>query len=143
MFSFIAEHLVEIFFGLVSAGALAACKHFHKQIKDYKALLEEKEDNELKETIDSRLEPIQQELEDLRKYVRETREIEKSHINLIIASYRFRLIQLCKIYLKQGYMTPEQYDQLNEFYKVYRDLGGNGQAKEYYDLASALPIRPE
>lgn len=143
MFTFIAEHLVEIFFGLVSAGALAACKRFHKQIKDYKALLEEKEDNELKETIDSRLEPIQQELEDLRKYVRETREIEKSHINLIIASYRFRLIQLCKIYLKQGYMTPEQYDQLNEFYKVYRDLGGNGQAKEYYDLASALPIRPE
>lgn len=143
MFTFIAEHLVEIFFGLVSAGALAMCKHFHKQIKDYKALLEEKEDNELKETIDSRLEPIQQELEDLRKYVRETREIEKSHINLIIASYRFRLIQLCKIYLKQGYMTPEQYDQLNEFYKVYHDLGGNGQAKEYYDLASALPIRPE
>lgn len=143
MFTFIAEHLVEIFFGLVSAGALAMCKHFHKQIKDYKSLLEEKEDNELKETIDSRLEPIQQELEDLRKYVRETREIEKSHINLIIASYRFRLIQLCKIYLKQGYMTPEQYDQLNEFYKVYHDLGGNGQAKEYYDLASALPIRPE
>jgi hypothetical protein len=29
MFTFIAEHLVEIFFGLVSAGTLAFCKYLH------------------------------------------------------------------------------------------------------------------
>ena len=41
MFTFIAEHLVEIFFGLVSAGALAFCKYLHGQLKNYKKLLEE------------------------------------------------------------------------------------------------------
>lgn len=47
MFTFIAEHLVEIFFGLVSAGALAFCKYLHSQLKNYKKLLEESKDTEL------------------------------------------------------------------------------------------------
>ena len=62
-------------------------------------------------------------------------------MNLIVASYRFRLIQLCKIYLKQKYMTQDQYDQLTEFYKLYEGLGGNGQAKEYYEKTVKLEIR--
>lgn len=65
---------------------------------------------------------------------------EKDQIALITSSYRYRLIQLCKLYLKQGYMTQEQYDQLTEFYKVYSGLGGNGQAKEYYERAIKLDI---
>ena len=36
MLAFITEHLVEILFGLVSAGALAACRYFYKQLKQYK-----------------------------------------------------------------------------------------------------------
>ena len=48
-------------------------------------------------------------------------------------------MSLCKQYIKQGYITPEQYDQLTEFYKIYHDLGGNGQAKEFYDKALSLP----
>jgi hypothetical protein len=44
MEAFIADHLIEIFFGLVSAGALAFCKYMHKQMKNYRRLLEEQED---------------------------------------------------------------------------------------------------
>lgn len=143
MFTFIAEHLVEIFFGLVSAGALAFCKYLHSQLKNYKKLLEENKDTELEKTIDSRIEPIQKEIEELRKYIMETKDIEKSHMQLIISSYKFRLVQLCKAYIKQSYMTQEQYDQLSEFYRIYSGLGGNGQAKEYYELALELPIKPE
>lgn len=143
MFTFIAEHLVEIFFGLVSAGALAFCKYLHSQLKNYKKLLEESKDTELEKTIDSRIEPIQREVEELRKYIMETKEIEQNHLQLIISSYKFRLVQLCKAYIKQGYMTQEQYDQLSEFYRIYSGLGGNGQAKEYYELTLELPIRSE
>lgn len=143
MLTFVTEHLVEIFFGLVSAGALAFCKYLHYQLKNYKKLLEENKDTELEKTIDSRIEPIQKEIEELRKYVMETKNIEKGHMQLIISSYKFRLIQLCKAYIKQSYMTQEQYDQLSEFYRIYSGLGGNGQAKEYYELALELPIKPE
>lgn len=143
MLTFVTEHLVEIFFGLVSAGALAFCKYLHSQLKNYKKLLEESKDTELEKTIDSRIEPIQKEIEELRQYIIDTKDIEKSHMQLIISSYKFRLVQLCKEYIKQGFMTQGQYDQLSEFYRVYSGLGGNGQAKEYYELALELPIRPE
>ena len=126
MAAFIAEHLIEIFFGLVSAGALAFCKYLHSQMKNYKKLLEEKETVEFEEAIESRIEPIKNEIEELRKYIREVGAVEKKHMDLIISSYRFRLIQLCKVYIKQGYMTQNQYDQLTEFYKLYNALGGNG-----------------
>lgn len=143
MLTFITEHLVEIFFGLVSAGALAFCKYLHSEVKKYRKLLTQQKDEQLEKTIDSRIEPIQEEIEELRKYIVETKNIEKTHMGLIISSYKFRLVQLCKAYIKQGYMTQDQYDQLSEFYRVYSGLGGNGQAKEYYDLAQELPIRSE
>ena len=143
MLTFITEHLVEIFFGLVSAGALAFCKYLHGEVKKYRKLLAQQKDEQLEKTIDSRIEPIQEEIEELRKNIVETKNIEKTHMGLIISSYKFRLVQLCKAYIKQGYMTQDQYDQLSEFYRVYSRLGGNGQAKEYYDLAQELPIRSE
>ena len=93
--------------------------------------------------VEEKLEPIYEELEALRTYIRETESIEKVHMSLIIASYRFRLIQLCKEFIKQGYLTQAQFDQLNEFYRVYAGLGGNGQAKDYYERAIALPIHCE
>ena len=140
MANFIAEHLIEIFFGLVSAGALAFCKYTHKQMKNYRRLLEEQENQRLEETIESRLEPILVEIEELRKYIRDVGQVEKSHMDLIVSSYRFRLIQLCKEFIRQGYMTQNQYDQLTEFYKLYTALGGNGQAKEYYETTIKLPV---
>lgn len=140
MEAFIADHLIEIFFGLISAGALAFCKYMHKQMKNYRRLLEEQENQQLEETIENRLEPILIEIEELRKYIREVGQIEKTHMDLIISSYRFRLVQLCKEFIRQGYMTQNQYDQLTEFYKLYTSLGGNGQAKEYYETTMKLPV---
>lgn len=140
MEAFIADHLIEIFFGLVSAGALAFCKYMHKQMKNYRRLLEEQEDQQLEHTIESRLEPIMLEIEELRKYIRDVGQIEKTHMDLIVSSYRFRLVQLCKEFIRQGYMTQNQYDQLTEFYKLYTALGGNGQAKEYYETTMKLPV---
>lgn len=40
-------------------------------------------------------------------------------------------------------MTQTQYDQLTEIYELYHKLGGNGQAKQYYDKTCLLEIRPD
>lgn len=141
MFAFITEHIVEILFGLISAGALAFCKYLYKQLMAYKKMLQEKENNDIVELIDEKLKPIVEDIEELRTYIRKIEDKERQDLTLIIASYRFRLVQLCKIYIKQGYMTQDQYDQLTEFYKLYHSLGGNGQAKEYYEKTMELEIR--
>ncbi len=137
------EHIVEIVFGLISAGALAFCRHLYKQLKEYKSLLQEKRNDNLIDLIDEKLKPILDDIEELRAYIRKIGGKENRDLTLIISSYRFRLVQLCKIYIKQGYMTQDQYDQLTEFYKLYHSLGGNGQAKEYYEKTMELEIRPE
>ena len=141
MVEFLSKYGLELVMSLITAGALAFCKYMHSQMKNYKKLLEEKDHDELDNEIDKKLEPIVQEIEELRKYIREVDVNENNRINLIIASYRFRLVQLCQIYLRQGYITSDQYEQLSEFFKVYAGLGGNGQAKAYYDKAIQLPIK--
>ena len=143
MAEFFANHWATILLSLITAGALAFCRLAWKQMKTYKGLLEDKEKDKIEEMIDAKIDPIIEDIEELRVYIRETQDIEKSHMKLIIASYRYRLIQLCKIYLKQGYMTEGQFEQLTEFYKLYTGLGGNGQAKEFFDKACALPIHDD
>ena len=141
MLDFIAKNAFEIICGLISAGALAFCRYAHLRAKKYKGLLEEKKAEELNHTIDSKIEPIQHEIEELRRYIRDVGAVEKSHMDLIVSSYKFRLVQLCKEFIRQGFMTQNQYDQLTEFYRLYTGLGGNGQAKEYYETAIKLPIK--
>lgn len=141
MAEFLSKYGIELVMSLITAGALAFCKYMYGQMKNYKKLLEEKDHDELNDEMDKKLEPIVQEIEELRKYIREVDVNENNRINLIISSYKFRLIQLCQIYLHQGYMTNDQYEQLSEFFKVYSGLGGNGQAKAYYDKAMQLPVK--
>lgn len=141
MWAFFVEHIVEILFGLVAAGALAFCKYLHGQSKNYKKMLKEREMQELNDSIDERIDAIKNEIEELRTYIRDVGQIEKSHMALIISSYKFRLVQLCRQFIAQGYMTQPQYDQLVEFFKLYEGLGGNGQAKEYYEKAMQLEVK--
>lgn len=141
MSAFIAQHFIEIFFGLISAGLLAFCRYIYTQMKMYQKLAEEKKDEELEELIEEHIAPIKEDLNNLRSFVLEEEKISERHIEIILASYRFRLIQLCQSFLKQGYMTSGQYEQLVEFFKVYAGLGGNGQAKEYYERTLKLPLK--
>lgn len=141
MLEFITQHLLEIIFGLISAGLLAFCKYLHSKLKSYRDMEAKQDDATLEDKIENHIEPIRQEIEQLRKYVLENNTLQSNHIELILASYKFRLTQLCKAYIQKGYMTNTEYEQLIEFYKVYHGLGGNGQAKTYYERAIVLPIK--
>ena len=147
MGTLLAEWGLEILFALISAAVVGWAKwnanKLKKELQTAKELTEEKKKHDIETSIEVSIEPIYEELEDLRKYIRETENIEKTHMSLIIASYRFRLIQLCKGFLKQGYITTTQIEQLTEFYKLYTGLGGNGQGKVFYDMALQLPRNDE
>lgn len=151
MEALLAEWGTEILFGLMSATVMGWAKWYGDKLKKEKLKAEENAqiiaEQKLEEKIDAhieiKLESVLQELEDLRKYCRDNENLEKSHMALIVASYRFRLVQLCKGFLNQGFITTSQMEQLTEFYKLYTGLGGNGQAKIYYEKAIALPLKTE
>lgn len=141
MADFIAKYWLEFLFSIIVAVLGIIQRKLQKELKAYKTLVRKEQQEKLEQQIDLKLEPILEDIEEIRRHVTE-RDLENdTKINLIVSSYRFRLIQLCKIYLKQGYLTTEQYEQINEFYDLYFKLGGNGQAKEFYDQVLKLEIR--
>ena len=159
---FFAKYWLELIFGLISAGALAFCKHLSAQIKEYKKLLELRENESINKAIDERIIPVKDELErkielvldqveelkfstdeiiqKIENSIEKVEEKEKSDIDKIIRSWRFRILQLCNLYLLQGYMTSEQFTQISEMYSLYTALGGNGPVEDAYSQVKKLPI---
>ena len=121
----------------------AVMVYFSKQAKMYRNLYNQNQKENLRNMIREEVEPIYEELGRLSARIESCESREHCDVEAILQSYKFRLVYLCKTYLRQGYVTQDQFDQLSEFYKVYHNLGGNGQAQEYYERASALPIKGE
>ena len=114
--------------------------HFKKQAKQYKELLQEQKEENWHKMIQGELEPLVKEVASLQAQINTLRNEEKEQIDIILGSYKFRLIYLCKAYLRQGYLTEDQLEQISEFYKTYHGLGGNGQAQEFYEKVLTLPV---
>lgn len=154
MEAFLTEWGTEIILSLI----ITMLGYFLKQsVKDrrdqdehYQTLLQGEESRATEKQIEAHLDPIYKELEDVRVRLlnisdKENADLAKinENFNLILASYKYRLVQLCKQLLNQGYMYQEQYENLNEFYTLYHKMGGNGQAKSYYEKCSKLEIKPD
>ena len=159
----LTEYGVEIFFGLVSAGLLAYCKHLWAQKQELQKRKEEDMTRLHRQMILDEIEPLVEEIHrvktSLDQKVNDLRhEADQTHTNmykdlelvtkkndknleLIINSYKFRFIQLCKTHLRDGYITQDEFDQITEMFKLYSGLGGNGQAEEYYEKVIDLPLR--
>ena len=169
MEALLTKYGLELIFGLISAGTLAFCKYLWGKNKELEKLQKEDENRKYRQMIINEIEPILDELakaEDDIKHLdtdvqasiaalKAAADIEHKHMykdleriqgnndrnfNLIINSYKFRLIQLCKSHLRDNFITEEDFEQITEMYKLYHGLGGNGQAQEYYEKVLDLEI---
>ena len=53
-----------------------------------------------------------------------------------------RIIHLGMAYLTRGYITQDEYENLNDYlYQPYEKMGGNGSAKRVMEEVRRLPIR--
>lgn len=168
----LTKYALEIFFGLVSAGALAFCKHLYSKNKKLEEMQKADQNRQYRQMILDEIEPIIEELSRLKDEIHKVDnhaiteldhfKIEAEHTKqsmyddlhtiqegndksfaLIVNSYKFRLIQLCKTHLRDNYITEHDFEQITEMYKLYHGLGGNGQAEEYYEKVLKLEIKPD
>ncbi len=58
-------------------------------------------------------------------------------------AWRYRIRTLCHAYIKRGWMSHEEFSQLQEMFNLYTAIGGNGQTKELYDKTMQLDIKTE
>ena len=168
----LTKYALEIFFGLVSAGALAFCKHLYGKNKKLEEMQKADQNRQYRQMILDEIEPIINEITRLKSEItavdinaktaltqfqtvcnaehnhmyddlNEIQAKNDENFKLIINSYKFRLIQLCKTHLRDGYITESDFEQITEMYKLYHGLGGNGQAQEYYDKVLELDIKKD
>lgn len=167
MSAILANYGIELLFGLISAGALAFCRYLWKQNKELARLQKEEDNRKYRQMIIDEIEPIIAELnvaeaeikkvkqqgaktisgledsekathEEMYKDLKKIQEENERRFALILNSYKFRLIQLCKYHLKDGYITTEDYEQVSEMHALYKSMGGNGQAEAYFEKVKGL-----
>ena len=81
---------------------------------------------------------------DKEEFAEKLHELEEEYedkLRRILESYKFRFIQLCKVHIRTGSISPEEFDQIVAFYDVYHGLGGNGQAEEDFNKVKDLKIK--
>lgn len=55
-----------------------------------------------------------------------------------------RIIHLGMVYVTRGYITQDEYENLNDYlYQPYENMGGNGSAKRVMEEVRKLPIKRE
>lgn len=128
----LTANFINLIFGLISAGLVAFSRIIYKKMKTYEKMLEDQHDVRVEATIDKKLEKVYEKIDELRCYIEEVEGKEETLHTQTIASWGYRISQLCSLYLEQGYMTKGQYIQLVEMYNMYSQIGGNGKVKEIF-----------
>ena len=97
-----------------------------------------KDEKEFEKKMDEMVDNHEADKEEFAEKLHELEEEYEDKLRKILESYKFRFIQLCKVHIRTGSITPEEFDQIVAFYDVYHGLGGNGQAEEYFTKVKQL-----
>lgn len=65
-----------------------------------------------------------------------------SEDKLLLAVARRQLVEQGRKYLKRGYITMDEYEEYEDHYKLYTELGGNGLARRVFEQVDELPMMP-
>ena len=65
-----------------------------------------------------------------------------SEDRLLLAVARSQLVEQGREYIKRGYITMDEYEEYENHYKLYSNLGGNGLARRIFEQVDELPMMP-
>lgn len=76
-------------------------------------------------------------------YIQKRIENKDCKTRMLIGLGHDRIIYLGMIYIERGWITQDEYENLNDYlYEPYRSMGGNGSAERIMKEVNKLPIRP-
>lgn len=79
-------NIINLLFGLLSAGLLAFSRNIYKKMKTYEKMLEDQHDVRVEATIDKKLEKVYEKIDELRCYIEEVEGKEETLHTQTIAS---------------------------------------------------------
>ena len=76
-------------------------------------------------------------------FIQSRRDKKDAKTQMILGLGHDRIVNQGMIYIKRGYITPDEYENLYDYlYKPYEKMGGNGSAKRIMEEVRHLPTRP-
>lgn len=76
-------------------------------------------------------------------FIQSRRDKKDAKTQMILGLGHDRIVNQGMIYIKRGYITPDEYENLYDYlYKPYEKMGGNGSAKRIMEEVIHLPTRP-
>ena len=77
-------------------------------------------------------------------YISTRREKHDAKTKLLVGLAHDRIIFLGMKYIERGQLTPDEYENLNDYlYEPYAAAGGNGSAKRVMEEVRKLPIHDQ
>ena len=69
------------------------------------------------------------------------REKKDSKTQMLLGLGHDRIIMLCEKYIERGWITSDEYENLNTYlFDPYTKMGGNGTAKRLMEIVEELPV---
>ena len=129
----LGKYWLEWLCGLIAGGALFFAKHY---IKIQKQVNEEKWKNKEKNMSEQIIATLEGKIQGVEKKSAEEdmaihKELDKIHLEVdtiesgILSIQGRQFKEMCEQLLKQDYITIEEYEEFEEEYAVYKNLGGN------------------
>lgn len=75
-------------------------------------------------------------------YIQSKADKNDGETEMLIGLGHDRIITLGMSYIERGYITQDEYENLNNYlYEPYKKMGGNGSAQRIMEEVDKLPIR--
>ncbi len=74
-------------------------------------------------------------------FIQKRRESKDVKTRLLVGLARCQIISLCAHYINKGWISEDEYEDLNDLYIPYREAGGNGSAEHAMNEVKKLPLK--
>ncbi len=75
-------------------------------------------------------------------FIQSRRDKKDAKTQMILGLGHDRILSLGTMYIKRGWITPDEYENLHDYlYAPYEKMGGNGSAKKIMAEVSKLPTK--
>lgn len=76
-------------------------------------------------------------------YIQSHRDKKDAKTQMILGLGHDRIMSQGTIYIRRGWITPDEYENLHDYlYVPYQKMGGNGTAKKIMEEVKRLPTKP-
>lgn len=152
----ILEFFIKWGLGIITGVLTTVFLVFRKEFVEYIKYKRGKQKKEFLKEVDQEMENLEEKMESYEEnmqhqdtaYLQKLGELEEKIMKILVpiqeatlSSHYQALLEKCKHYVRQEYITADELDLLEKDYDTYHSLGGNGHMEIWMSRIRQLPVK--